>query len=155
MIAAVSGQPSLDVDSALDRVRGPVERDEEAVARVVDLLAAVACEGRPELPVVPSEELGPCLVAHQPDQVRGGDDIGEHECPGHVGRRGRRRRRLPEQRVDPLQIERRAEALEHGASRPEVPAGRCRVAFPRDRLGVAQPSACALVRQVVLEPHAP
>src|SRR6185503_19394507 len=59
LLAAVSGQSPLDVDGAFDRFGSLVERHEEAVTGALHFLAAVACEGRPELPVVPREELCP------------------------------------------------------------------------------------------------
>src|SRR2546428_8464281 len=82
VLAAVSRQPPLDVDRALDRLSSLVERHEEAVAGAIDFLAAMACEGRPKLPVMPREEFCPGLVAHESDQVSGGDDVSEHERPG-------------------------------------------------------------------------
>ena len=82
VLAAVARQPPLDVDRALDRLGSLVERHEEAVAGAVDFLAAMACEGRPKLSVVPRQELRPGLVADEPDEVGRGDDVGEHERPG-------------------------------------------------------------------------
>jgi hypothetical protein len=53
VLAAVSRESTLDVDRALDRIDSLVERHEEAVAGAVDFLAVMACEGRPQLAVVP------------------------------------------------------------------------------------------------------
>ena len=60
-----------------------------------------------------------------------------------------------EQRIDPLQVERRAELLEHASGGQQVaPRGRL-VALGRDRLGVAQARPGALVRQVGRAPQSP
>jgi hypothetical protein len=83
VLAAVPSQPSLDVDRTLDGIVGALERDEETVTGGVDLLAAMLCEGRSELPVVPAQQLRPGVIADEPDQVGRRDDVGEHERLRH------------------------------------------------------------------------
>src|SRR5207247_5291560 len=69
MFAAVSREPLLDVDRALDRFGSRVECHEEAVAGALDLLAAVTGNRRPQLPVVPPEALCPAVLPHGTDHV--------------------------------------------------------------------------------------
>ena len=72
---------------------------------------------------MPVQELAPGLVADQPDQVRRRHDVGEHERLRDPLRRTRRGRcGVAQQRVDPLQVERGAEPLEHGARGAQVAA---------------------------------
>ena len=54
-----------------------------------------------------------------------------------------------------VQVERRAQPLEDGPGRPQVPPGRRCVALGGDRLGIAKTSSGALVGQVVVQPQAP
>ncbi len=66
-----------------------------------------------------------------------------------------RRAALAQQRVDPLQVERRAEPLEGRSGGQEVTAGHRRVALGGQRLGVAQARPGALVGQVRRLPETP
>jgi hypothetical protein len=68
--APVLRQATLDVDRARDGRSRVRERDEESVARVVDLLAAVALEAGSQGPVVPATKIVPRLVVHRFEQAR-------------------------------------------------------------------------------------
>jgi hypothetical protein len=57
--------------------------DEEAVARVVDLLSTVLGEQRPQRPVVPADEVLPGLVPDRLEQSRRAHDVREEERAGH------------------------------------------------------------------------
>jgi hypothetical protein len=124
VLAPVARQSLLDVDAALDSIDGPLERDEEAVTRVVDRLAAVVRKGGSQLPVMPLQELSLCLIADQPDEVRRGDDVREHEGLGQPLLRVLTVSRVAPRRQGPALISRRPRFR---ARRPARPKAR----FPR------------------------
>ena len=139
MVPSVPRQLALDVDGALDAVGGPVEGHKETIARVPDILAAMLGEGRPQLAIVPTEELGPGLVSDQANEVGGRDDVREHEClRDALGRLGGRAPVVTQKRIDALQVQGCAEPLERGAGGSQIaPRGRG-IALGGDGFGKVQ-----------------
>ena len=87
VVPSVPRQPALDLDGALDAIDRPFEGHEESIARVVDVLAPVLGNGRPQLAIMPVKELGLGLVSDQANEVGGRDDVSEHErLRGALGR---------------------------------------------------------------------
>jgi steroid delta-isomerase-like uncharacterized protein len=81
VLQTVALEGPLDLEGATDGGFGPFERDEEAVADAVDLLAAVAGEEGAQGLVVPAQQVIPRLVTQHLHEIGGGDDVGEHERP--------------------------------------------------------------------------
>src|SRR4029450_9454231 len=76
---AVIEECALNGDAALDPGASCHESHKEAVAGMIDFLAAVGGEEGAEGLVVPPDEIGPCLVADGLDQLGRTHDVGEHE----------------------------------------------------------------------------
>jgi len=77
--ATVLGERALYVYRTGNRSTGVFEADEEAVSRMIDLTAAARGEQASEGLVVPAHQVFPGLVADDPDQISGADDVGKHE----------------------------------------------------------------------------
>src|SRR5439155_6080884 len=106
---SVLGEPALDRDRAGHAVIWTVERHEEPVARVLDLLAPVLVEERTERLVVPPEDVLPAVFPDRLEEIRGLHDVGEHErADGALGCRARGLQR-GELLVATSDIERRSE----------------------------------------------
>ncbi len=117
MFATMVGQAPLDVHRSLNGCGRIVERYEEPVTRVVDLLAPMPREQGPKGPIVPGEELLPRVVAQSLGQRGGPNDIREHEGLGDFGGRHRHGRpavlpRILKSRLYTLQSRDRAQSLE-------------------------------------------
>lgn len=79
VLTAVVGKCSLDSDCAFERGDWLGEGDEEAVTRVVDLLAPIVGEQSAKHPIVPLDEVKPGLVADRLDETRRPTDVGEEK----------------------------------------------------------------------------
>jgi hypothetical protein len=78
---AVLGQRPLNGHCALHRVAGALKRHEEPVADGLHDFPAVGGKLGAQLLIVPADEVSPGLISQGLDQVRGPDDVGEHERP--------------------------------------------------------------------------
>jgi hypothetical protein len=117
---AVLGEGPLDRHGAFQCGPGVLERHEEPVPRVADLLALVLREEGAKRPVVPPDHVLPCFVPDRLDQVRRALDVREHERLDHP-RPGATTSFL--ERVEPLQVEDGAKLLQRAARRPELSSG--------------------------------
>ncbi len=104
---------------------------------------------------MPAQQLLPGVVADEPDQVRRGHDIGEHERLRHAHDRALGRRLVAEQLGHGLDIPRGAEALEDRPRGSEVSVGRSHVATCEQRLAVEDAAPRAFVGQLDLLPLSP
>ena len=77
--AAMSDERAFDLDGAGYAVGGRLEGDREAIPGMVELPAMVALEGRPQRRVVPTPKVTPGGITDDPDELRGADDVGEHD----------------------------------------------------------------------------
>src|SRR6266545_4711550 len=76
---AVLRQALLDRDGAVDRGGGGVERNDEPVALMPDLLAAVRRDDAAERVVVPAHQALPGVVTDGRGELGGADDVAEEE----------------------------------------------------------------------------
>jgi hypothetical protein len=131
------------------------EGDEEPVAGVVDLLAAVLREKPAECPVVPADEVLPGGVADGLDERRRVADVGEEEDAHGALRVGAGE--AAEQVADTTDVPRRSEPLEGRERSGELELRAVLVAVARVGLGDQDPGPRRLVGSLDLveELHRP
>jgi hypothetical protein len=81
MPSAMVGQALLDSDGAPDGVLWAIEGDEEAIARMIELVAMVLREQCSQGLIVPPDDVHPRLITDGLYQAGGVHDIGEDERP--------------------------------------------------------------------------
>ncbi len=67
VLSAMFGKPALDGHRRLHAVSGIVERNEKPVTGVANLMASVLGQLRAQRPVVPANQILPCLIAEKAD----------------------------------------------------------------------------------------
>ena len=117
---------------------GILERREEAVARLLDDLAAGVGDALAHELVVAREQPLPLVVPERLQELRGVDDVGEEE--------GATRFDAAEQLLDACLLDGGAESLERGQRRLELDRTRMRVSAPHVGDAEKRSRACGLVR---------
>src|SRR6266508_680439 len=148
---AVLRQVLLDRDGAVDRGGGGVERNDEPVALMPDLLAAVRRDDAAERVVVPAHQALPGVVTDGRGELGGADDVAEEERA-----RDARRARvdvLPQQRRQDARVAARADALERRPRRAQLQERAVLVAGRAQREREAHPRLRGLVRELELLPR--
>ena len=121
VLTAMLREAALDGHRRLHGIDAPVECNEEPISGMAHLHAVMGGECRPEFPVVPCQQGLPGRVAHHPDQVGRGDDVGEHESLDHTGALGNGALHPGDDRVKSAQVDGCAELFEHGSGSAELP----------------------------------
>ena len=135
---------ALDRDGGLDRSSGTIERGEEAVAGLLDHLAALCRQELAQGPVVPGQELLPLGLSERLGELRRVDDVREHE--------GSRERHLAEELGGALSGENCAETLEGGSRVGQLLVGALVVTELSERDAEEQLRLGRLVRDPDLAP---
>src|SRR5262245_18245473 len=151
MLPPMLSEPALDRRRTCQRRLGPVERDEETIAGVLDLLCPMLCEQGAQRAVVPADEILPGLVADRLDEIGRLDDVREDERPHRPT--GLRRPGAPEQCSGAGELTGRAEPLEQALGRLELELRGGGVSVALVRFGEQDPRPCSLVGSVDLLPE--
>jgi hypothetical protein len=143
VVTAVLGKRLLDGDGAPKSGARRGEGDEEAVARVIDLLTTVLAEQRPKRPVVPVDETEPGRVTDRLDEIRRAADVAEQERSrdGLAAIAAKERSGTARRRDRPETLEDRVRGL-------QLQCGRVVLLDRQVRLRKDGPSASGLVRKV-------
>ena len=154
VLPPVAREPALDVDGALDRRRRAARTRRRSRRRCAST-SSPACSAKAERSSRSCQRRSsrPRLVADRRRRGRSRSTMSVNmnvrvtrwPAPSGAGRLAAAR---AEQRIDALQVERRAQPLERGPRGHEVAPGGRRVALGGQRLGVVQTRPGALVRQV-------